>query len=171
MVGGSGRFNRFGVVYRRYNIVESIKVYARVPCTHGSPPHGMLCIILYLLYNIRLPVVETTVSRHSVFISGSYYNIIYYYYYNTTVNGRVYVWTLRGVLLCTRCVLVFNFWVHTNDNNKSVLCLECRGVLCSGVFGATMTTMGRDDHKNATSDLVPGDGAFALVFERRIECR
>jgi len=84
--------------------VESIKVYARVPRTHG-----ILCII-YLLYNIiGLPVVETTVSRHSVFISGSYYNIIYYYYYNTTVNGRVYAWTLRGCIIVYAVCFGFRF--------------------------------------------------------------
>lgn len=57
-------------------------------------------------------MVVATVRRHSIFISGSYYNI-YYYYYNTTVNGRVHAWTLRGVLLCARCVLVFDSRVHT----------------------------------------------------------
>lgn len=43
-----GRFNRFGVVYRRYNM-ESIKVYARVHCTHGAAPQHNILYYIFII--------------------------------------------------------------------------------------------------------------------------
>jgi len=84
------------------------------------------------------------VRRHSIFIS--YYNIYYYYYYyNTTVNGRIYAWTLRGVLLCARGVFWFSILGCTIIIINSCCALDAGRPQYSGVFAAT--TMGRDDHK------------------------
>lgn len=43
-----GRFNRFGVVYRRYNM-ESIKVYSRVHCTHGAAPQRSILYYIFII--------------------------------------------------------------------------------------------------------------------------
>lgn len=102
--------------------------------------------------------------RHSIFIS--YYNIYYYYYYNTTVNGRVHAWTLRGVLLCARCVLVFRF----SGAHCTIIINPC----CASDAGASSVLSSlrgydngprRPDHKNATRESARGDSA-ALMFEK-----